>query len=98
MHGYMNINPMLAYVPTFLINFMVKRVLYVMAGRMASKELFEQYSNPDTLTEEQKDISKVVKELIKEFVDVPEFGTGLADTQKKEIDDDNGLFTKDQIE
>ena len=40
-HGYINIDPKFDYIPDFVINFTIKRVLYVLIGKLQSKEIFE---------------------------------------------------------
>jgi hypothetical protein len=40
-HGFVNINPNFAYVPDWLVNFMVKRVVYVMIGKIKDKQFYE---------------------------------------------------------
>jgi hypothetical protein len=67
----MNINPRLAYIPDFLINFTVKRVIYMIIGRMASKELFEKFYK-DKKLEEKKEFYDRIKNLLREFVNVPD--------------------------
>lgn len=39
----MNIDPKLAFVPNFFINFTIKRVLYIMSGKIGNKELYEEF-------------------------------------------------------
>jgi hypothetical protein len=40
-HGLINVDPMLGMIPNFLVNFMVKRIVYIMIGRIQNKEIFE---------------------------------------------------------
>mmetsp|Transcript_23 Transcript_23/g.31 ORF Transcript_23/g.31 Transcript_23/m.31 type:complete len:112 (+) Transcript_23:280-615(+) len=41
MTTYMCMDPKFSYVPDFLLNMSIKRVLYVMLGRLSDKELFK---------------------------------------------------------
>ena len=40
-HGYISIDPMFSYLPHWLLNFTIKRVLYIIIGKLQSKEIFE---------------------------------------------------------
>lgn len=41
MHGLMNVDPKFAYIPNWFLNMMIKRVFYVMIGKLSSKEIYE---------------------------------------------------------
>jgi hypothetical protein len=40
-HGYMNIDPKFAMMPDMIINTFVKRVIYIIIGKLQNKEIFE---------------------------------------------------------
>lgn len=40
-HGMINLNPHFALLPDWFFNFIIKRALYVMIGKIQNKEVFE---------------------------------------------------------
>ena len=40
-HGYINVNPKLALIPDWFLNFMVKRVVYKVMSKLQGKDAFE---------------------------------------------------------
>ena len=40
-HGFINVNPNFKYLPNWVLNFSIKRVIYVIIGRLQSKEFFQ---------------------------------------------------------
>lgn len=69
-NGMITINPKISYCPDWFLNVMVKRVFYIMIGRMSKKEFFETDSNKLSL-EEKKSFWSKVKTRLREL-DQPE--------------------------
>ena len=66
-HGMININPNFSFVPDWFLNFIVKRAVYVMIGKVQSKEVFEN----ELLTkriEERKEFYQNIKKRIEDLI------------------------------
>lgn len=67
-HGYINFNPKFAYLPDWLLNFSVKRIMYVMIGRIQNKEVFEKESLKKRI-EERKEYYDKIRDRIRQVTE-----------------------------
>jgi hypothetical protein len=58
-HGYINVDPQFAYLPDWLINFSIKRVIYIIIGKLQNKEIFENDSIKKRMSERGEFYEKI---------------------------------------
>lgn len=67
MTGFINVDLNFAYIPDWFLNFIMKRVIYVMIGKISSKEMFEN-ETIKAKVEERKEFWDKVQSKLREMV------------------------------
>lgn len=65
-HGLMNVDPMFGFIPYMMINFMVKRIVYLMIGKIQNKEVFENEIVMQRMSE-RTEFYETIKKRLDEF-------------------------------
>ena len=85
-----NVDVKLTYVPDFLVNFTVKRVLYVIIGIMQNKEHFYKCFNKINNDECQEFFDRL-KKTLSEFVEMPPLSTDSIKREEIRMDDEQHI-------
>jgi len=81
-----NLDPRISYCPDWFLNVMVKRVFYIMIGKMSKKEFFETDSNKQSL-QEKKAFWNMVKARLRDLGEELEKTNDYKSDDQKEITD-----------
>lgn len=71
-NGLINVDPKFSYIPDSLINFIIKRVIYVLIGKLQSKEIFENDVIKKRINERVEFYDKLRKRLSEVMGEIPD--------------------------